>query len=175
MMEDDLYISLHKTINEAMEKLDQCNAEELGLLHNTALTIRGQAIAHNETRLQNETERLLDAIDDEVNKRGGGDWLEAESVKMILSMKDEDIQKFSMVEIMVNLQNCEDAKRIECTPELSEALKQLKARLEKEVKRRGLEVIKNGKDKKVKMPRKLKVPSPLEIIQGKSDPEIPNN
>jgi hypothetical protein len=163
---------LKQIVSEAMSKLGKCQADELGMLHQTAHTIRHQAIAAGEEVLEAEAERLLHAVEAEIDGRGGEQWLEAQAASTMSSLGESDIRNLSMTEIADQLANCRAFALITTSQLFKGSCQKLIERLENEIKHRGF----NSKVEVFKSPIKYVVPSPSDIINGKSNcSEIPNN
>jgi SAM-dependent MidA family methyltransferase len=163
------YAQLKKVIAEAKGKLKSASSDELGVLHEVGHKVRGQALAGGEDRLLQAAEELLDAIEDEIDSRGGEAWLEKESATSMNGITSEDASKMSVGEIMLQIKTCKAFERLTSTEEFKAAANGLVQRLEKELNARGLYL--GPQQKSV---RKYLVPTPSEIINGKSIGDVPN-
>ena len=163
------YAQLKKVITEAKSKLKSASSDELGVLHEVGHKVRGQALAGGEARLMKAAEDLIDAIEAEIDSRGGEAWLEKESASSMDKITSEDVAKMSVTEILLQIKTCKAFERITLSEEFKASANGLANRLEKELNAKGLYM--GPQQKSV---RQYLVPTPSEIINGKSIGDVPN-
>lgn len=163
------YAQLKKVITEAKGKLKSASSDELGVLHEVAHKVRGQALVGGEDRLCQAAEDLIDAVEAEIDSRGGEAWLEEESAKSMDRLTSEDVAKLSVAEIMLQIKTCKAFERLTTTEKFKASANGLAERLEKELNARGLYM--GPQQRSV---RQYLVPTPSEIINGKSIGDVPN-
>jgi hypothetical protein len=178
----DLYDTLGAIIKQAMEALPDAEAFELAHLVQVATSIRQQAIDVGEQRLKQEAERLMFAVDKEIEDRGGEKYMQQER-KASLEHSIRELSTLSTAEIIQRMADLSMHPSVE--PD-KEALDKYTMASAAELKKRGVvaefkltdpdgifaPAKPEKKIKKIKFPKNL---TPNKIINKKTPKGIPNN
>lgn len=171
----DLYDSLHVTINEALGRIHDCSAEDLLTLKRSAFYVRDQALVTDDKKLLQEADRLAVAIEGEIDDRGGSKYLDDEAADAWLAVKDKTIEKMTTSQLISEAANTKICATSTRSERFKDAAKQIFTRLEAELKNRGVDIKVSAIKMMATPPVMGPVPTPEEIITGKSAKGIPNN
>ena len=176
---DDLVAKLRQKIAEAMARIRDMNAPELLMISVAASEAKANAVRWSDAILQTEAESLSAAVEHELEDRGGAKYLRTERLGAVNAMDEKAIRDADATDLIERIMQ---AKAIAVgTPDEEERLVMEKfvARARDELAKRGIQVEVLAREvgglgaaaATVKTPPP--VPSPSEIINGTSPPDVP--
>jgi len=179
----DLYETLGAVIKQALASLPDAEAFELAHLNHVATSIRQQAIDIGEIRLKQEAERLMYAVDKEIEDRGGEKYMNQER-SASLEHSISELPNLTTAEIIQRMADISIQTKAGYD---TEALARYSNASQEELMKRGVKAefkifdpsgvldkarAINKKVEKVKFPDDL---TPNQIINAKTPKDIPNH
>jgi FKBP-type peptidyl-prolyl cis-trans isomerase (trigger factor) len=178
---DDLVAKLREKIADALSRLKDFEAAELLMMGVAASEAKANAVKWGDALLGAEADRLSDAVDRELDDRGGEKYLRAERLSTVQAMDTTALSKAETADIIDRVMQ---AKAISVATSDDHERSVMEAFVERgktELAARGVTVevvateVKSRKKAEASTPKTPvpPVPSPSEIINGVSPPDVP--